>query len=188
MGNSASALTCKRSSATQLRSFEVLVPPGVGEGDELKFNTNAGPFSLLVPAGVAPGRRLEVTVAVPVELAKDQLVPLGMSVNGTPLPACEDATPQADAGTSGSTLALAEPTLLQQVKGVGLQADRTLAAAANKCIGLTQEVVSVNLTSDEASGVGQVLGHPRWINGRMSIQPPDKTNLCEAGGAPAPAR
>ena len=86
-------------------------------------------------------------------------------------------------------LALAEPTLLQQMRGYGQHAESTLAAAANKCIGLTQEVVSVNPSTEaEEEGSGQGSGHPRWINGRMSIQPADKSNWDPAGAAPASAR
>ena len=56
--------------AREHRTFDLLVPTGVSEGDELKFRTAAGPYGLRVPEGVTPGRKLQVTVTVPARSLK----------------------------------------------------------------------------------------------------------------------
>ena len=111
-------LSCQaKRDKTELRTFSVVVPEGVEEGDQLKFTTVAGPYALRLPAGVSPGRKLEVTIAVSVDLAKEELVPLRMTVNGQPLPGHDASGVQTDPSVE-SALATAEPTLLQQMKGI----------------------------------------------------------------------
>ena len=50
-----------------------------------------------------------------------------------------------------------------------------VSEAANKCIGFGHNVVRVYL--EEERPPGQVIGNPRWINGRMSIQPKDTSAM-----------
>ena len=50
-----------------------------------------------------------------------------------------------------------------------------VSEAANKCIGFGHNVVRVYL--EEERPPGQVIGTPRWINGRMSIQPKDTSAM-----------
>ena len=50
-----------------------------------------------------------------------------------------------------------------------------MSEAANKCIGFGHNVVRVYLA--EETPPGQVIGNPRWINGRMSIQPKDTSAM-----------
>ena len=65
--------------------------------------------------------------------------------------------------------------VLDYVRGAGVAADRKVSEAANKCIGFGHGVVRVYLAEEEPPG--QVVGNPRWINGRMSIQPKDTSAM-----------
>ena len=135
----------------EVRSLDLTVPEGCREGDQLKFRTVVGPYALLVPPGVSPGRKLQVTVTVPAGFSKPLLVQ-GLTVNGSPVSTGDD-------------------------NATGPVDRRKFIEAANKCIGLGQEVMQVYLKEEEPPG--PIVGNPRWINGRMSIQPKDSSAFAQ---------
>ena len=158
----------------EVRSFDVTVPEGVVEGAVLRFRTAAGPYALLIPPGVSPGRKLQVSVTVPSGFDKP-LVVQGLTVNGVPVSSRIDEACSPTSEQSG-TLTTSGGNVFGAVRGLGQAADRKISEAANKCVGFGQEVVQVYLKEDEPA---PIVGNPRWINGRMSIQPKDTSAFAQ---------
>ena len=137
-----------------------------------------------MPAGVTPGRKLQVTVSVPEGFSK-LLVVESITVNGTPVPTCSGCGVRVEEGARWceacrgddyGRLVVLGP-VVDYVRGAGIAADRKVSEAANKCIGFGHDVVRVYL--QEESPPGPVVGNPRWINGRMSIQPKDTSAFAQ---------